>query len=216
MRRVERGDESGFTLIELIIAIVIMGVITVPLANFMLAYFKNYTETESRLSDTHDTQIAAAYFSQDVANTGRRDTANVPTTSLWTAGFPPGYCGTGLGTTVLLLQWDDWTPAGGTGTNTIDSAAYVAISGTLRRVFCTQPVGGSMTTRSSTTVVHNLVYPDSGNLTPVMCRATPTAPATACASSTPAIVDLRLSIKAPADAAVSYVTLSGQRRQSTS
>jgi prepilin-type N-terminal cleavage/methylation domain-containing protein len=213
VRRLKRGDESGFTLVELVITIVIMGVITLPLANFVLAYFKNYAQTESRLSDSHDTQIAAAYFSQDVANAGLRDATNLPKTSVWTGGFPSDSCGSALGTPVLLLQWDDWTAAGGTGTDTIDSAAYVPVSGTLQRVFCTQPVSGSMTTRSTTTVVHNLVYPDAGNTAPVAC---PTSAAQCGTATPPAVVNLKLSIKAPADTAVSYVTLSGLRRQSSS
>jgi prepilin-type N-terminal cleavage/methylation domain-containing protein len=212
MSRPNRGEQSGFTLIELVITIVIMGVITLPLANFVLAYFKNYAQTQSRLSDSHDTQIAAAYFSQDVANVGVRTAypALALQQSVWTPPtiFPASYCGKGLGTTILLLSWDDWTTPG-SGAAPVDSAAYVVVSGTLHRVFCS----GGVATTSDATVVHNLVYPDAGNTAPVMC---PTSAAQCGTATPPAVVKLKLSIKAPADTAVSYVTLSGQRRQSSS
>jgi prepilin-type N-terminal cleavage/methylation domain-containing protein len=210
MRSRRRGDDGGFTLIELVITIVIMGVITLPLANFVLAYFKNYAQTQSRLSDSHDTQIAAAYFSQDVANAGVRTAypAMAPQRSIWTdPSSLPSYCGKGLGITILLLTWDDWTTPG-SGQAPTDSAAYVVVSGTLHRVFCS-----ASAPPTETTVVHNLVYPDAGNTAPVACPTT----ATQCATATPpAVVNLKLSIKAPADTGVSYVTLSGQRRQSSS
>jgi prepilin-type N-terminal cleavage/methylation domain-containing protein len=208
------SDDGGFTLVELVITIVIMGIITIPLGNFTLAYFKNYTETQARLGDSHDVQIAAAYFSQDIAGTGLRSAptatpANDPQQSVWTA--PTGtYCGSGSGTAVLLLKWDDWTVSGGSGSYTgsaaVHSVAYVAQSGTLRRVYC---ASGSATT-SATTVVHNLVYPDGANATPVTCSTNCTA------STAPGTVSLKLSIRGDTDTSISYVTLSGQRRQSSS
>src|SRR4051812_16024387 len=212
MRSPRTSDDGGFTLVELVITIVIMGVITIPLGNFTLAYFKNYTETQTRLSDSHDVQIAAAYFSQDIGNAGVRSAStatppNDPQQSVWTA--PTGtYCGSGTGTTILLVKWDDWSLSGTsgnyTGANTVHSVAYVAQSGALRRVYC---ASGSSTT-SATTVVHNLVYPDGANATPVTCS-------TACASApAPTTVNLKLSIQGETDTSVSYVTLSGQRRQS--
>ena len=110
---------------------------------------------------------------------------------------------------MVLMSWDDWTASGGTGVDTPDSVAYVVENGTLvRAVYCD---GGTAVT-TSTTVVHNLVYPDSGNPTPVTCPAT----ASACSAATPpATVKLQLSIKGPTDTSISRVTLVGQRRQST-
>lgn len=210
MKRLRRQDDAGFTLIELIMAIVIMGIITVPLGNFVLSYLDNYNQTESRLAGSHDIQIAAAYFSDDVANVGLRNaTSPYPLQqSVWTA--PSGtYCGSGLGgTTLLLLKWDDWTVASGggnnTGTDNVHSVAYVVMSGTLHRVYC----ASGATATANTTVVHNLVYPDAGNPTPVTCSTTCTA------ATPPTTINLKLSIKAPDDTSITYQTLSGQRRQS--
>ena len=204
-------DDAGVTLLELIVAVVLMGVITLPLANFVMAYLANYSQTESRMSDSHDVQISAAYFSQDVANDGMRNDSLAPVQSVWTTGFPAGYCGHSLGGTALLLLMSDdpMVPvSGGTATDSIDSVAYVAVATALHRVACTNGV-----LQSDTTVVHNLVYPDAANPSPVTCPAT----AAACAAgSPPAMVNLQLSLRAPADGAVSHVTLTGQRRQSTS
>lgn len=205
--------DAGLTLIELIITIAIMGILTVPMADFLLQYFATYGDTQTRLSDSHDLQIAAAYFSQDVANTGLRTAGtNAPAQSIWTptSGFPVTYCGQGLGTTMVLLSWDDWTTtaggSGSTGVDAPDSVAYVVVGGTLVRAYCD---GGTAVT-TSTTVAHDLAYPDSGNLTPVTCPTTAVACSTAAA---PASVRLQLSIKGTTDTAISRVTLTGQRRQ---
>ena len=203
-------DDAGVTLLELIVAVVLMGVITLPLANFVMAYLENYSQTESRMSDSHDIQISAAYFSQDVANDGLRNDSLAPVQSVWTTGFPAGYCGHSIGGTplVLLMSDDPTAPNSGTATDAIESVAYVAVASTLHRVSCANSV-----LVSDTQVVHNLVYPDATNPSPVTC---PTTAATCAAVSPPAMVNLQLSLRAPADGTVSHVTLTGQRRQSAS
>jgi prepilin-type N-terminal cleavage/methylation domain-containing protein len=198
--------DGGFTLIELLITVVIMGVITLPLGNFVLAYLHNYTQTTNRLGDSHDIQIATAYLSQDVSNTQ----------SVWVQGgataFPATYCGQGLGTTVLLLKWDSWSPVavpgGYTGASSTVSAAYVIEAGTLHRVYC-----GEIS--SDATVVHNLLsaaphcysVAADGTRTSAQCdTATP-----------PAIVSLTLGISSGStDSAAPEqpVTIDGKRRQS--
>jgi prepilin-type N-terminal cleavage/methylation domain-containing protein len=205
MKRHRRDD--GFTLMELLIVVVVLGVIIVPLGNFLLGYFKNVTTTQQRMSDSHDVQIAAAYFSQDVANTGLHSTADpFPLIqSVWTSGFPGSYCGQGLGTTTLLLEWDAWTvgtTGSGqyTGTQKTSSAAYVTEGSTLHRIYC----AAGTTQSSDATIVHNLQSAS------VSCN-------TACNGSTPpATVTLSLTISGGAtdQAAPSQpVTLTGQRRQ---
>lgn len=199
MSRRLRSD-AGFTLLELVIAIVIMGVITIPLANFVIAYFQNYTQTEARFSESHDVQIASAYFSQDVSNLGVRSsyTSTAFQQSVWTTGFPAAFCGQSTGTALLLIKWSD--PVDYTQ---VHSVAYVANSGTLRRVYCA--VGTTNT--SVTTMVHNLVYPDSGNTSPVTCSPD--------CSGAPTSVTLTLSIRASGDSSIwaPRPVLTAQRRQ---
>jgi prepilin-type N-terminal cleavage/methylation domain-containing protein len=66
-------DDDGFTLVELLMSIVILGVIAAPLAAVVIGYFKNSAATSARLNESHDAQIAAAYFAQDVQGIGVRD-----------------------------------------------------------------------------------------------------------------------------------------------
>jgi prepilin-type N-terminal cleavage/methylation domain-containing protein len=196
-----RGADDGFTLIELVFTIVIMGVLTIPLGNFILAYFQNYTTTEARISGSHDVQIATAYFSQDVANTGLRGATSpyAPQQSVWTAtsGFPATYCGQGLGSPVLLLRWDDWAASGNTGVSTgPHSAVYFVANGALHRAYC----ASGTTVVSAATVVHNYASAT------VSCSSS-------CGGSTPpATITLTVDINSSGDAQT--VNLTGQRRQS--
>ena len=205
------GDE-GFTLIELLITVVIMGVIVVPLANFFIQYLDTYNQTQQRLSDSHDLQIVAAYFSQDVANTGLRNqtpgqTAFTPQQSVWTTGISTSFCGTTLiGSPILELAWDDESAGAGAGSDTINRVEYVVNAGTLHRWSCLAPASGAPTLAPDSTVVHNL----SGSPA-VQCSSTCTA------ATPPATITLTLSVQGAAtDASGTSVTLTGRRRQAAS
>jgi prepilin-type N-terminal cleavage/methylation domain-containing protein len=202
-----RANDAGFTLIELVVTIVIMGVIFVPLADFFIQYLNSYNQTQQRLSDSHDLQISAAYFSQDVANSGLRNQTPgqvtfAPQQSIWTSNFPSTFCGaTIVGTPVLLLKGDAESVGSGSGSDVVTSVLYVASAGTLVRQSC-----NGATPSLSATVIQNL------NGTPtVQCSTT-------CGAATPpATVTLTLSVRAgTTDTAGTTVTLTGKRRQATS
>jgi prepilin-type N-terminal cleavage/methylation domain-containing protein len=208
VRRLRR--DAGFTLIELVMTISILGIIIVPLGNFVIEYLQNYPTTTQRLSDSHDIQIATAYFSQDAANTGvRRITPPYPLQkSAWLPGNPPAtFCGDDVvGTLVLLLSWDVPGALGSPPSGALSSAAYVATPGTLqtpgtlRRVYCATGASES----SNVVVVHNL-------------RSATACVPTACDGATPpATFTISLSISGGTTdtaAPAHEVTLTGQRRQ---
>ena len=219
-RRQPRHRDGGFTLIELLITIAIMGVITLPLGNLVISYFKNTANTTARLAGSHDAQIAAAYFSQDVASLGVQS-AGAPATSLWVTPFGGApACGSAVagGTRILIMASDDYSTAtaGSFSTTTtpqIVNIAYVATSvGTvsqpryeLHRVRCV----GTASSGSDATLMHNLVA------IPAVPICDITA-ATACSSSTPypGQVQMNLVIMDTSSPSATYsVALSGQRRQ---
>ena len=125
-----RGDE-GFTLPELMITSVILGVIMAAITGALIVGFKTTDTTNQRLVESHDAQAAGVLFVNDVAsayNVSRIDSA----------------CG-GAGTLVSF-----------TLTDTLTGTASYVLSGTnatrqLNRVFCprsgaasTQPVASAL------------------------------------------------------------------------
>lgn len=202
------SSDGGFTLVELVVTIVIMGAITVPLADFVVSYFVHTTKTSSRLNESHDEQLAAAYFAGDVANVGVRDSSDTLTQSVWTGSFPAGSCGSSAAAAdqVLLLRWDDATWSGSAETKVVDSVAYVRATAPgetqLQRVDC------SGSTVQTQVVVHNL----DPSVTPAVTCAGPTQCTSA---SVPKTIRLQVGISDPAgDGQPFTLTLSGQRRQS--
>lgn len=207
--RVGRSDDAGFTLIELLITFLVLGTILVPLSAFFIQYLHSYNQTEQRLSDSHDLQVAAVYFGQDVASTGLRNqvagqTTFAPQQSVWTTGISSSFCGTTLtGTPVLLLKWDEESLGAGAGSDTIDSVEYLITAGALHRRSCRQPPSGSPMLAADATLVYNL----SGS--PVVACST-----TCTGTPPPATISLTLNVQsASTDTAGTPLTLTGQRRQ---
>src|SRR4051794_18101541 len=68
-----KRNDRGVTLVEVLVAVAILGIIAAPLAAGMFVFFRNSDETTRRLSDSHDAQMLANYFAQDVQALGVRD-----------------------------------------------------------------------------------------------------------------------------------------------
>lgn len=201
-----RRHDDGYTLIELLVCIVVLGIIMAPLTEFVMVYLKNTKTTQNRLADSHDLQIATAYFSQDVGDIGVRSTGSAPqylfTQSVWTptSGFPSGgYCGSASGTPTLLLEWDS-SALGSPMGQTTSSVLYATESdGALHRLYCAS--GTSLT--SDATLVHGLKG------VAVSCSTTCTA------STPPTTITLSLDIAAVTNdtAPLTAAKITGQRRQ---
>ncbi len=201
------ADDSGFTLVELLLVIVILGVIMVPLANMMLGALRQTNQSQSRLAESHDAQLAAAYWASDVASLGTRSdddpldpqlVTSIETNVAYNAGSYP--CGTaGTPNAVVRFAWDEAT---GPTTPTLVVVAYVvkpngAVS-TLHRLRC----NGSNTPASDTVLAHDLV-------------AAPTVQCDGGCSGAPKFASMQLTIHDPQNREpTNYViTLSGNRRQ---
>ena len=204
-------DERGVTLTEVLVVVVLLGVIMVPLGNALIGYIRHSDAVSRRLGESHDVQISAAYFAQDVQSIGVRDWTThpfplkqsielnvAPTGGL----FPCGASGTP--NAVIRLAWDD--PAN--TANTIRVAYVVMTVGgerQLKRLTC----NGSSTPSSTIVLAHNL---DAA--APTVTCSTPT---TCTDPDVPQKVRLTLRIIDPVNAAAGdppvVVNLEGQRRQ---
>jgi prepilin-type N-terminal cleavage/methylation domain-containing protein len=207
--RLRRGAD-GFTLVELLVAIVILGIITVPLSNVVIGYFRNTDATTARLIESHDAQISSAYWAQDVASIGLRSaTAPYPLKqSVWTGASSLYLCST-AGIPIVSLGWDDFTSA---GTRTLIQIVYVVQTVTgqteLHRVRCQ----GSAAVVSDVTLAHDL---DPSTPPTVACLGTSGVNCAAAGPDVPKFVTLTLNIKDPKNLGAAYVVkLTGQRRQS--
>ena len=201
--RLRRGAD-GFTLVELLVAIVILGIITVPLSNVLIGFFRSADATTARLIESHDVQIATAYWAQDVASIGTRSTAGVLDQSVWqgASGLFPSSTATGM--VIASLAWDEFSAL---GVKSIVQVAYVGqpkINPTeLHRLTCKDSA-----LVSDITIAHDL-----DPLTPPALGC-PTSPCTAL-PAVPKSLTLTLTIKDPKNLGAAYVvTLTGQRRQS--
>jgi prepilin-type N-terminal cleavage/methylation domain-containing protein len=199
-----RRRDSGFTLVELLVTISIMGIITVPLSNVVISYFRNTDSTTARLNESHDAQIAAAYWAQDVAGMGTRSTV-APYDFAQSIDSPTYLCSPGVGTPVVRFISDDYPSGPGAATQVRVAYVVETVSGQtqLHRIRCV----GSSTTTSDTLLASDL---DPSTLPSVACS-------TPCAAfpAIPASVTLTLSMKDPKDInSTAYsVVLTGQRRQ---
>lgn len=211
-------DDRGFTLVEVLLTIVILGIVAVPLGNVMIGYLRNTDATTARLVESHDAQISAAYFHADVASVGVRSgtyssdpSAPYPLTQSIEENAPAASglfpCGTAATpNAVIRFGWDDYT-SGAASAPTRMRVAYVSIPDAagqqqLHRLVC----AGSGTVVTDTVLAHDLLT--------VSASCTP-APCSGSGAALPLTVTLSLTIHDSQATDANYeIELTGQRRQS--
>jgi prepilin-type N-terminal cleavage/methylation domain-containing protein len=211
-----RRDDRGVTLIEVLVAIVILGIIIVPLGNALISFSRNTDDTTRRLSESHDVQIMAAYFAQDVQSLGVRNWSAPPyplqqSIELNVADNGGVYrCGTTGSAVAVRFAWDDPTTASGLGRVIVSYVVKTGAERQLHRITCV----GSSTPTSDIVLAHNVdTAPPS-----LVCydASTPMAAVVDCTSApaVPQTVKLTVTIKNPGSTGPALtVTLTGQRRQ---
>ena len=208
LRSAAGAGDRGLTLIELLVTITILGIIAVPLSAALITYFQHTDDTTERLSLSHDSQIASAYFAQDVQSMGTRSWSldGFPLArSVFTDATVPYACGPDTPQALIRMLWDD--PSKDKGGPVWQVVYYLkpvddGLS-ELHRVVCT---GSSASAGPDLVVAHNVSK---------VLALTCTSPSNCNSATPPQTVKLILQLK-PQKSTVNdslTVTLTGQRRQ---
>ena len=132
--RRSRGDE-GFTLIEMVMTVAILGIVSAALLGVMLQYLKTTSDTSARLNESTDQQFVSTYWQNDVSSLGRHTfSGSVPLTpaqSVFVNAAGPSNCGIAVGTVVVAFAWNEFNvnaadPDNAWGT-TPQEVAYVTV-----------------------------------------------------------------------------------------
>ena len=140
-----RGGEGGFTLVELITAIAILGIIAAPLAMSFITGLRIIGRADERLGDSRSALITASYFANDVSS------ANAVKLNDGTA------CGGG--TAVVSFSWSSASAAPGGALN--NKVSYVvdtsdSLNRKLVRKFCANGAANpSVTSTAAITLATN-------------------------------------------------------------
>jgi prepilin-type N-terminal cleavage/methylation domain-containing protein len=97
------AGEGGFTLPELLIAVVVGSTVIAALASAFLVTTKTTTAAKTRLDESHDTQQAAAFFTADAANASYFSKTTAPSSAIGTCDAFTGASEAKVG----LFQWTD-------------------------------------------------------------------------------------------------------------
>jgi prepilin-type N-terminal cleavage/methylation domain-containing protein len=157
-------DDDGFTLIELVMSVAILGIVSAALLGIVLQYVKTTTDTSARLNESTDEQFVSTYWQNDVSSLGRRSLALASATfstdqSVFLGPGGPGGCGSSVGSVIVSFAWNEFdvgiaAPADPWASKP-QQVAYVTVPNgsrlLLQRVRCKNGVVGT-----PVTVAHNL------------------------------------------------------------
>lgn len=121
LRPTPQRSESGFTLVELIVAVVLMGVVAFPLIDSFIEAVKTTGATSTSLGSSHDAQLVDYYLQRDAAGATPATTPNA-----WACASAAGVT---VGTTATGLIQFTWPEAPVVTATTLASGYPVFNSG---------------------------------------------------------------------------------------
>lgn len=217
--RLRPAADDGFTLIELVVTVAIVGIIVVSLTGVVTSYLKTTVSTAARLTESHDVQFAAAYWQHDVAGIGVRSSVYDSSDTVHSFALrqsvdvaPACSLPSGAGyATSVTLAWSSYTSLDSSTPPTTITVSYVAeptgvgASYRLVRVRCT----GS-TVDSTITVADHL----TGQPT-VACTGGGVAGCSDGSGAVPTAITMTLTSTDPDnhDGSTYVATLLGERRE---
>ncbi len=164
MQRATAGRDRGFTLPELLIVVVVVGMITSVLSAAIIATLRQATSTEGRVTlaraeQSIDTWLPADLKSVDTTNPAVQAVDTDPAATPCGAACPPGLDLSGAN--ALQLSWQSKRKVGGsavTFTTTVQYQ-YISVDGVweVQRVHCTDEAGAMQC--DVVTVLHNVDAP---------------------------------------------------------
>ena len=206
-----RRADDGFTLIEMVLSVAILGIISAALCGVVLQYLQITSDTSARLNESTDQQFISTYWQNDVSSLGRQtlNSSSVLTRdqSVFVNSAGPASCGTSMGTVVVAFAWNEFNVDAPNPANAWDTTphevAYVTVPAgsrlLLKRVRCRDSEADQ-----PQTVAHNLTTPPT-----IACDTT-------CGAATPPNrVSMTFTVKDGENASSQgyTTTVSGDRRQ---
>jgi prepilin-type N-terminal cleavage/methylation domain-containing protein len=204
--RQPRGDEGGFTLVELLVVVVIIPLVIGAISVALISVMTQQTNVSNKVSDSQDTQVVSATFVQDVQSASQITTSSTVNT--------PIPCG--AGTPILSLLW-------GSSPQTVVSYDVVqqGSHSQLFRYGCAN--GGSTTPTNGRIIAHDVQSSLAAAITGLSCppAALSCSPMPAAAASgwtsTAGVAGVTLSINSGSTGDKTYnYSLTGVPRASTS
>ena len=166
-RRKEQGDESGFTLVELVVVIAVIPIVLGAIATALISLLSLQNTVNNRVGDSNDALVASTDFNRDVQSAEFMTTLGSTQTTA-ACGTATGTTGPGAVTQILGLEWGANSVASGGPTGGYDTVvSYMSTqvlnpstnktTYTLTRQVCT--FGTSSTPNTTTTLAHDIGTP---------------------------------------------------------
>jgi prepilin-type N-terminal cleavage/methylation domain-containing protein len=158
MSKVKHHRDSGMTLPELLISVVLSGILIASMSMSISVLYGQADNTEGRVNNARSEQNINVWMPADLASAEGVDTT--PEASPCAPSCPPG--GDIGGTNALMLTWTGTTSVGGIAVPTVTKVSYryvlVGVEYQLVRVECIS-IDGATPTCKRNTVLHDLDAP---------------------------------------------------------